>query len=122
MKKNPLAQYGFNGHILNPFDGREMTCILCGKKESGNFAESNPDPDILSDWRAVELNSDIFYACVDEFPPDGASKEEYEIAYARFLEAAIKARAELVAKRRQAILAAIRDPDGKLKRHRRRVH
>jgi|SRR3990172_13123232 len=117
MKKNPLAQYGFNGHILNPFDGREMTCILCGKKE-----QSNPDPDILSDWRAVELNSDLCFACVDEFPPDGASKEEYEIAYARFLEAAIKARAELVAKRRQAILAAIRDPDGKLKRHRRRVH
>ena len=117
MKKNPLAQYGFNGHILNPFDGREMTCILCGRVE-----KSNPDPDILSDWRAVELNSDLCFACVDEFPPDGASKEEYEIAYARFLEAAIKARAELVAKRRQAILAAIRDPDGKLKRHRRRVH
>ena len=117
MKKNPLAQYGFNGQVLQPFSGQVMTCILCGVKE-----KSHPDPEVLSDWRAVQLSSDLFYACPDEFPPDGASKEEFEAAYTRFLEAAIKARAELVAKRRQAILAAIRDPDGKLKRHRRRVH
>jgi len=119
MKNKPLAQYGFNGQVLQPFNGQLMTCILCGLEEQSTPGCRAADPEVLSDWRAVQLSSDLFYACPDEFPPDGASSAEYEAAYTRFLEAAIKKRAELVAARRASILRAIRGPNGKLKKVRR---
>lgn len=67
-----------------PFTGEKMACVLCGK-------ERVSDPAVQSDWRSVEFRGQRFYACLDEFPTDGASVEEFEGAYDKFLKAAILA-------------------------------
>jgi hypothetical protein len=60
------------------FTGELMTCVMCG-------AEQQSDPDVESDWRCIEVCGVRGYACPDEFPPDGAGKEEFEEAYLKVL-------------------------------------
>lgn len=103
--------------LLNPFGGQKMTCLLCGKGE-----HSATDPDIITDWRAVVLDGDTFYACPDEFPSHADDQVAYEQAYGRFLQAALDARAGLVAQRRARLMQAIRGPNGKLKKIKRRLN
>ncbi|HSF80935.1 MAG TPA: hypothetical protein VLA49_06855 [Anaerolineales bacterium] len=97
--------------MLIPFGGSKMECVLCGATE-----KSPRDPDIICDWRAVQLASDVFYACPDEFPPDGADDQSLEAAYRRFIEAALTQRMDLVEKRRAAIIRSFRGENGKLRR------
>lgn len=56
------------------FAGELMTCVMCG-------AQRKSDPTANSDWRAVTVDGETFYACTKEFPPDGASAAEFEAAY-----------------------------------------
>jgi hypothetical protein len=51
------------------FSGEVMTCVVCGAKRRS-------DPGVESDWRCVIVDGERFYACPDEFPPDGAGREE----------------------------------------------
>lgn len=60
-----------------PFQGETMTCVCCGKTQQS-------DPGISSDWRAVDADGVRYYACPDEFPPDGATTLEFELAYTVF--------------------------------------
>lgn len=57
-----------------PFQGETMTCVCCGKIQQS-------DPDVESNWRAITADSVRYYACPDEFPPDGATALEFELAY-----------------------------------------
>ena len=60
------------------FAGELMHCVLCNK-------EQKSDPAVNSQWRAASVDGRTFYACTDHFPPDGASKEAFAEAYARFI-------------------------------------
>ena len=57
-----------------PFTGQLMTCVVCGKQAISNL-------NIESQWRYLELDNDGFYACPDEYPPDGSGKKAFESAY-----------------------------------------
>lgn len=65
-----------------PFTGEQMCCLLCGKTKRA-------DPAVSSNWRMVEAAGRRFYACPEEFPADGASEEQFQRAYYRFLRRAI---------------------------------
>ena len=67
-----------------PFMGEMMTCILCGK-------QARSDPSVESNWRAIVIGDKRYYACRDEFPPDGASSEVFKVAYVRFIKKAMEA-------------------------------
>jgi len=61
-----------------PFMGELMTCIMCGKVEQS-------DPAIRSDWRIVEADGVRHYVCVDHFPPDTGTVEQFTAAYVAVL-------------------------------------
>jgi hypothetical protein len=73
------------------FVGEMMTCVMCG-------AQKQSMPHVESGWRAVQMDADVFYVCPDELPRDGASVEEYKIAYDRVLTKCL----EVQAKRQRA--------------------
>lgn len=56
------------------FEGQHMTCVMCGAKRKS-------DPAVSSDWRSIEVDHQVYYACVNEFPPDGSSAEAFRTAY-----------------------------------------
>jgi hypothetical protein len=51
------------------FSGEVMVCVVCG-------AERQSDVQVESNWRCVIVDGERFYVCPDEFPPDGAGREE----------------------------------------------
>jgi hypothetical protein len=58
-----------------PFQGELMRCVLCDRSERS-------DPAVETQWRALDIDDRIFYACPDEFPPDETgTKEEFGMAY-----------------------------------------
>jgi len=57
-----------------PFMGQTMTCVMCDKVE-----KSNPNKE--SNWRAIDIGGSRYYACPNEFPPDGSSVDDFETAY-----------------------------------------
>lgn len=60
-----------------------MKCVICG-------AEKQSDPNVSSDWRAVDINGKRFFACKAEFPLDGiGTTKAFEAAYNKFLTASI---------------------------------
>ena len=61
-----------------PFRGELMTCVVCGATERAG-------PGMSSNWRAVDIDDERFYACPRELPPDGASAKAYKKAYRRLL-------------------------------------
>ena len=103
------AKKEINPQLVAPFGGQRMTCVLCGMIQKS-------DPDIISDWRAVQLEGSLFYACPDEFPPDGGSKEEYEAAYLRFITRALEKRQERIEQRKTITYRSVRGPNGKVRR------
>ena len=60
------------------FQGEQMTCVICGKQQKSN-------PAIESNWRCIQADGTNYYACTDEFPADGASSEEFQVAYLKVL-------------------------------------
>jgi hypothetical protein len=54
--------------------GEVMTCILCG-------ATQRSDPHVESQWRGLQVDGVMYYACPAEFPPDGSSAKAFEVAY-----------------------------------------
>jgi len=44
---------------MTPFIGETMTCLLCG-------AMQRSDPEVSSNWRALQIEGRIFYACTDQ--------------------------------------------------------
>lgn len=68
------------------FNGEMMTCAICGK-------EQQSDPLKESNWRAIQLDEEVFYVCTDHFPPDEmATIEGFTEAYKRVLEILIEKR------------------------------
>ena len=61
-----------------PFQGETMTCVVCGRS-----LESSPD--VSSHWRCIVVDNVRYYACVDEFPEDGADKKAFKASYLRIL-------------------------------------
>lgn len=61
-----------------PFTGELITCVVCG-------AQYRSNPNVESDWRAIQIEDEILYACPNEFPPDGAGKEAFTAAYELFI-------------------------------------
>lgn len=51
-----------------------MTCVVCG-------ATKRSHPQVESNWRAIELDENRFYACPDEFPTNGSGKNAFKAAY-----------------------------------------
>ena len=79
MKNKHVEKIAIDPNDLPPkmdlFLGEEMVCIMCGKKQLSH-------PRVKSDWRAIQLDTDVFYACPDHFPKDkGATKKDFEDAY-----------------------------------------
>ena len=64
--------------MVVPIPCEEMTCIMCGKSETGNPGE-------VSEWRAFKWDEGFFYACPEEFPPDGSADDEIEEAHQRVI-------------------------------------
>lgn len=60
----------------------EMLCLLCGAKI--------PPLTGGSDTRILAVDGVGFAACAGHFPPDGASEAEYQAAYERIINAALK--------------------------------
>lgn len=60
--------------MKTPFVGELMTCVCCLKQQRS-------DPKTESQWRAIDFEGVRYYACPDEFPPDGATALEFELAY-----------------------------------------
>jgi hypothetical protein len=56
------------------FSGEVMVCVVCG-------AQRQSDVQVESNWRCVIVDGERFYACPNEFPPDGAGREEFREAY-----------------------------------------
>lgn len=62
-----------------PFTGELMTCVMCGR-------EQRSDPKVESNWRVLQLGEgERYYACPDEFPPDGSDSDAFKEAYSRVL-------------------------------------
>lgn len=60
---------------VNPrFSGELMKCVVCG-------AELRSQPGHETNWRCLEIDAIDYYACPAEFPPDGATKEQFKTAY-----------------------------------------
>ena len=57
-----------------PFKGELMTCCVCGRQQRS-------DPKVQTQWRAIEIDSEIVYGCPDEFPSDKAGREAFKTAY-----------------------------------------
>lgn len=57
-----------------PFSDAVMTCCVCGKQST---------PGGTKDWRCIEVDKVRHYACRAEFPPDGSSEGQFELAYKR---------------------------------------
>ena len=58
----------------NIFTGEIMTCVVCGKQERSR-------PQLQSNWRCLEIDSNRCYVCADEFPRDGAGEKAFKTAY-----------------------------------------
>ena len=71
--------------IEGAFTGEMMTCVMCG-------AQERSDPDVNSEWRMIMADSEKYYACPDEFPPDDAGKVAFTEAYETILRRIIKLR------------------------------
>lgn len=65
-------KFPYTGQVF--FQGEMMTCALCGKRQQS-------DPNVSSDWRVLQLDGQAFHVCTDHFPPDGAGKESFAVAY-----------------------------------------
>ncbi len=62
-----------------PFMGELMTCIMCG-------ATQRSSPNVESQWRGLQADGVLYYACPAEFPPDGSEAEAFKRAYVRVLD------------------------------------
>ena len=74
------------GQRPHAFTGELMTCVICGATERSA-------PDKQTDWRAIDLDRERFYACPKEFPPDGATvstAEAFALAYTKVIKAALE--------------------------------
>jgi hypothetical protein len=67
-----------------PFQGETMTCVCCDRS-------GQSDPAIESNWRAIQVSGRTYYACPQEFPPDGSSQLQFTEAYTRVLNAIVDA-------------------------------
>jgi hypothetical protein len=66
------------------FQGELMVCCLCGKKKRSK-------PSVESNWRALEVEEQVFYCCPKHFPPDATgTAEQFQTAYMVFMAKAIK--------------------------------
>ena len=68
------------------FNGKTMVCIVCGTQEQAEpgvilNAQEKSITGVESGWRAFEAGEHSFCACPDEFPSDGATSQELELAY-----------------------------------------
>lgn len=60
------------------FNGETMVCVFCGKERKSN-------PEVSSDWRGMELDDFMVYACPKHFPPDGARAGKFAKAHMRMM-------------------------------------
>lgn len=56
------------------FTGELMICVVCG-------SELRSHPEVETDWRCLELDEHIFYACPKEFPHNGSMAQDFKHAY-----------------------------------------
>lgn len=61
-----------------PFQGEVMICVMCGRQQRSN-------PTVESNWRALTVDGETYYACPREFPKDGARAGKFAKAYERIL-------------------------------------
>lgn len=82
-KRQRLLKTAAPAKSLSPvFAGEWMTCIMCGA--AGPAARQHQsDPAVENHWRALDVDGQRFYACPEEFPPDGAPTQEFTHAYMR---------------------------------------
>jgi hypothetical protein len=62
------------GTMAGAFAGEIMTCVMCG-------VQQRHDPGEESNWRALELNGELFYACASEFPSKEADYPGMKVLY-----------------------------------------
>lgn len=61
-----------------PFQGEQMTCVMCGKQHKSN-------PMVESNWTAIDVDGKRHYVCPAELPPAGSSQQAYAKAYEKIL-------------------------------------
>lgn len=71
------------------FQGEMMTCVVCGARERSDRA-------LETQWRAIQMDARVVYACPAEFPPDGSDATKFELAYKLIFAAALGADAAKV--------------------------
>ncbi len=69
------------------FAGQMMVCVLCRSRQKS-------DPRVSSQWRAIDVESCIYYVCPDEFPADDAGADAFQEAYTKVLGEIARLRAE----------------------------
>lgn len=79
-----------------------MTCCVCGKQQRSNSK-------IKSQWRAIQLDNTLVYACPNEFPRDGASKEAFSTAYQLVIACGLQELIERQGKEGDAAVALYRE-------------
>lgn len=84
-----------------PFMRELMTCCVCGKQQRSN-------PRLESQWRALEVDNEIFYACPDEFPSDRAGKHAFSKAYQLVIACVLQEGLERKGKQGDPAIAAYR--------------
>lgn len=67
------------------FEGQLMTCVMCG-------AQRKSDPAVSTDWRSIDVDHQVYYACANEFPPDGSSAGAFRAAYDKIIRKILDAR------------------------------
>jgi len=68
-----------------PFQGEQMTCVMCGKQHKSN-------PMVESNWTAITVDDGrTYYVCPAEFPPANSSRQAFAAAYEKILAKILKA-------------------------------
>lgn len=66
-----------------PFMGETMTCCMCGR-------EAISDPEVESNWRAIDVDGKRYYVCPKHFPADDASVDAFSEAYLEIFRSILK--------------------------------
>ena len=74
MKKKARKKTRLHKSLPPVFAGEWMTCIMCGKQHQSNAT-------VESNWRALDVDGQRFYACPEEFPLDDAPATAFSEAY-----------------------------------------
>jgi hypothetical protein len=76
--REPLFTFGVEAPSRKFFQGEEMACCMCSRKQMSEAG-------VESNWRCIEVNGTACYVCPVHFPSDGSPSWKFKKAYDRIL-------------------------------------